>query len=148
MLTVEMKRIIQGLKLGFVATVNPDCTPHISPAETFVVLNDSTLAFGEIRSPNTVRNIASHPQVAVNFFDVLARKAVRVRGTADYHRQNSDTFTRWYPQFEAWGPVARVIRGIVLIELTTAELVFSPAYDLGQSETELKVHWRNHLLSM
>jgi hypothetical protein len=56
-LTADMKRIIQEQRLGFVATIDPDGAPALSPKGTFVVLGDDTIAFGEIRSPGTLRNL-------------------------------------------------------------------------------------------
>jgi hypothetical protein len=51
MLTPDMRRVIEEQRLGFVATAAPDGTPNVSPKGTFVVLDDRTIAFGEIRSP-------------------------------------------------------------------------------------------------
>ena len=50
MLTPDMKRIIGEQRLGFVATAALDGTPNVSPKGTFTVLDDRTIAFGEIRS--------------------------------------------------------------------------------------------------
>ena len=79
MLTEEMKSIIQTYPVGFVASVNADGTPNLSPKGTFVVLNDTQLAFGHIRSPGTIGNIAERPMIEVNFLDVLSRKAAALK---------------------------------------------------------------------
>ena len=39
MLSADMKRVIREQRLGFLATVNPDGTPNVSPKATFVVLD-------------------------------------------------------------------------------------------------------------
>ena len=67
MLTAEMKRVVREQRLGFVATVNADGTPNVSPKATFIVLDDATIGFGDIRSPGTPRNSKSNPAVEVNF---------------------------------------------------------------------------------
>jgi hypothetical protein len=51
MLTLDMKRLIEEQRLGFVATAAPDGTPNVSPKGTFVALDDRNIAFGKIRSP-------------------------------------------------------------------------------------------------
>jgi predicted pyridoxine 5'-phosphate oxidase superfamily flavin-nucleotide-binding protein len=61
MLTADMQRIIEEQRLGFVATAAPDGTPNVSPKGTFIVLDDETIAFGEIRSPGTLRNLRANP---------------------------------------------------------------------------------------
>src|SRR6476661_4884177 len=89
MLTPDMKRIIQEQRLGFVATADPDGTPNVSPKGTFIVLDDKTIAFGEIRSPGTIRNLCANQRIEVNFVDPFVRKGYRFAGTATVvERQN------------------------------------------------------------
>ena len=82
MLTADMKRIIEEQRLGFVATAGADREPNLSPKGTFVVLDDQTIGFGEIRSPGTIRNLRVNPRVEVNFVDPFVRKGYRFAGTA------------------------------------------------------------------
>ena len=82
MLTPDMKRVIEEQRLGFVATAAPDGTPNVSPKGPFAVLGDRTIAFGEIRSPGTIRNLRANPRIEVNFVDVFVRKGYRFAGTA------------------------------------------------------------------
>ena len=56
-LTAPMKRLIANYNAGSVATTNEDGTPAVSPKATFVVIDDGCIAFGNIRSPDTVANI-------------------------------------------------------------------------------------------
>ena len=49
-LTADMKRVVREQRLGFVATVNADGTPNVSPKATFIVLDDATIGFGDILS--------------------------------------------------------------------------------------------------
>ena len=92
MLTEEMKSIIRTYPVGFVASVNADGTPNLSPKGTFVVLNNTQLAFGHIRSPGTIGNIAERPVIEVNFLNVLSRKAVRLRGRAKMFSKGAPEF--------------------------------------------------------
>jgi uncharacterized protein len=82
MLTPDMKRIITEPLLGFVATCDPDGTANVSPKGIFVVLDDKTIAFGEIRSPGTIRNLRANPRIEVNFVDPFVRKGYRFAGRA------------------------------------------------------------------
>ena len=52
------------------------------PKGTFAVIDDRTLAFADIRSPQTVRNLKTDPRVEVNFVDPFVRKGYRFAGTA------------------------------------------------------------------
>jgi predicted pyridoxine 5'-phosphate oxidase superfamily flavin-nucleotide-binding protein len=137
-LTPRMIEIIETWRLGFVATVTVGGHPNISPNGTFVVLDDRTIAFGEIRAPHTVTNLVTQPEVAVSFINPLNRKGVRVHGQAALIRRGTDDFEALIPMFaEEWGALADKIYLIVKIPVLEAELLTSPAYDMGASEAEL-----------
>lgn len=143
-LTADMRRIVDEQKLGFVATVNADGTPNLSPKATFVVLDDEHLAFGDLRSPNTVRNLADRAGIEVNFVDPFVRKGFRARGQAVYHGADTPEFRDLVASFAAWGPLTESLRGIVKIHIERAAMVTSPAYDRGADEADLKAQWIAH----
>jgi len=74
------KQLIKNFPLGFVATVTEDGLPSLSPKGTFFVLDDETIAFAEIRSPNTMANLKHQSKTEVNFIDIWLRKGIRVFG--------------------------------------------------------------------
>ena len=138
MLTEEMQTLIRRFSAGAVATVNADGTPSVSPKGTFVILDDRTLAFGHIRSPGTVANLRRNPAIEVCFTDVVTRRAVRVTGTARIVRRE-DADAALDDAFDAaWGPYRPHMGAYVRIAVTAAEMIFSPAYDLGMTEAELR----------
>lgn len=148
MLTEQMKAIIDDNRLGFVATVDADGTPNLSPKGTCVVLDDEHILFGEIRSPNTLRNLQARPAMEINFADVLSRKAVRVKGNARFLPRGSDEFSAVLGHFDQWGDLVERINGVVELRIERAVLIVSPAYDLGATEDELRASWRKHYLSV
>ena len=138
MLTEEMQTLIRRFSAGAVATVNADGTPAVSPKGTFVILDDRTLAFGHIRSPGTVANLRRNPAVEVCFTDVVARRAVRVTGRAAIVRPE-DADAALDAAFDAaWGPYRPRMGAYVKIAVSAAEMILSPAYDLGFTEDELR----------
>ena len=138
-LTTPMKRLIANYSAGAVGTINEDGTPAVSPKATFVVVDDACIAFGNIRSPGTVANIRSRPDVEVNFIDVLTRRAVRVKGRAEIVEKESEAGRRLLPVFqEHWAPYLPHMQCFVSISIAHAELVLSPAYDLGHTADELR----------
>ena len=138
MLTKEMKQLISDHRAGMVATINDNGTPSVSPKATFVILDDQTLAFGNIRSPNTLANLRKRPSVEVCFIDVLTRKAVRVTGTASIvgkEEPDSGLTSAFGPD---WSQYVARMSAFVVIAVSAAELIFSPAYDLNFTEDELR----------
>ena len=55
LVTEDMKRVIESTRLAFVATVNADGTPNLSPKSSLAVLGEDRIGFADIASPNTVR---------------------------------------------------------------------------------------------
>ena len=141
MLTDDMKRIIAEQRLGFVATIAPDGTPAVSPKATFVVLDDTTIAFADIRSPGTLRNLAANPHVEVNFVDPFMRRGYRFKGTVRVVTRGASEFQSLLAQFTIYGDLAARMRAIVCITVTRALPVTSPAYDDGAIEAELRAQW-------
>ena len=147
-LTDQMQAIIENNTLGFVATVDEDGTPNLSPKGTCIVLDAKTIGFGEIRSPNTLKNLQARPAMEINFTDFFSRKAVRVKGAAEFVPRASAEFEQLVASFSRWGDLVERINGIVRLHIERTRLVVSPAYDLGASEEELRDNWRKHFFEL
>lgn len=137
-LTKPMQKIITDYNAGAVATVNDDGSPAVSPKATFVIVGADCIAFGDIRSPGTVANIKQRAEVEVNFIDVLARQAVRIAGRASIVEKDSEAGQKLMPLFQQnWAPYLDAMQAFVSISITRAELILSPAYDVGHDKAEL-----------
>ena len=129
---------IEMWPLGFVATVSVGGRPNVSPKGTFVVLDDETIAFGEIRSPQTITNLTTNPEVEVNFVDQFTRKGVRIRGRAQMVRRGTAEFAALLPQWEAlWGDLADRVNVIVKLPVEVCKPLTTPPYDDGATEAEM-----------
>ena len=62
MLTADQTKLIEEYPLGMVATVRADGGPAVSPKGTFVVLDETRIAFAHIRSPATLVNLRRDPR--------------------------------------------------------------------------------------
>jgi uncharacterized protein len=139
MLTPDMQRIIAEQRLGFVATAASDGTPNVSPKGTFMVVDNKTIAFGEIRSPGTIRNLRVNPRVEVNFVDPFVRKGYRFAGTATIVEPGHPDFDALVGRLQS--SLAPRMRAIVTIAVTKALPLTSPAYDDGTTETQIRRSW-------
>ena len=141
MLTKQMVQLIKTYTIGCVATVRPDGAPAVSPKATFLVLDDHTIAFANIRSPGTVENLRWRSEVEVNFLDVFARIGCRVRGAGSYipgDETKSDLRALFKDQ---WPDLYELIQGVVIIKVTEAEILSSPSYDVGAVADQLTEQW-------
>jgi len=139
MLTADMKRLVGEQPLGFVATVSPDGTPNVSPKGTFAVIDDRTIAFADIRSPQTVRNLRAEPRVEVNFVDPFVRKGYLFSGTARLVQRGDEDFDALLDRIRS--SFAPRVRTVVVIAVDKAAPLTSPAYDDGRTEAELRKSW-------
>jgi predicted pyridoxine 5'-phosphate oxidase superfamily flavin-nucleotide-binding protein len=147
-LTQDMKRIVGEQRLGFVATVSPDGSPNLSPKGTMLVLDDDHIMFGEIRSPQTVKNLAANPVMEINFVDPFARKGYRFKGRARMVTRGGAEFPALFARFAHFGVLAEKINGVVVLAVEQARALITPAYDVGATEAELRAQWRAHFDSI
>jgi len=141
-LSDDMKRIVREQRLGYIATVCPDGTPNLSPKGTTAVWDDDHLVFADIRSPQSVHNIEHNPSIEINVIDPLVRKGYRFKGKGSVHRSD-ELFRRGCQMYRDMG-LALEIRAVVLIHVVRALPLFSPAYDRGQTEEQVKDRWRRY----
>lgn len=137
-LPVSSRKLIELFPLGFVASVTEAGEPHLSPKGTFLILDDETIAFAEIRSPGTMANLAHQAKVEVNFIDIWARKGVRIFGHTHVVSRGSEEFDGLIPVWEAPFPsLAPRINAIVKISCDRIKPVTTPPYDDGATEEEM-----------
>ena len=146
-LTDEMKQLVERQRLGFVATVCPDGTPNLSPKGTVCVLDDDHLIFADIRSPGTVHNLRTNPNLEINVVDHFVRKGYRFKGTAQVLDAGND-FTQYVNFFSNRGMVDAPsrIRAIVIVQVDEARPLISPGYDTIADEGSMRAYWTRYYL--
>jgi uncharacterized protein len=144
-LTDDMKRVVDEQRLGFVATVCPDGTPNLSPKGTTRVLDDDHLVFGDLRSPQTIRNLQANPSVEINIVDPVVRKGYRFKGSATVLREG-EVFDKVKTMFSE--EAASRTRAVVVIEVSKAEPLISPVYDWGMTEDEVRAQYKQRLVEL
>jgi len=141
-LSLDMQRVVREQRLGFVASVTRDGMPNVSPKGTTTVWDDQHLMFADVTSPGTVRNLETNPNVEINVVDPIVRKGYRFKGTAIVYTAG-DMFERGLRLLHDNGSTipAERVRSIVVIEVTDAAPLVSPAYDTGASESTIADLW-------
>jgi len=140
-LTQEMKDAIPAIRLCFVATASLDGTPNVSPKGSLTVWDDDHLAFADIRSPHTIRNLRQNPKLEINTVDQMKRRGFRFRGTGEI-LESGQIFDHVAKEIrDREGDVP--IHAIVKVHVTAASELLSPAYWLnkGLETDELRKVW-------
>ena len=146
MITPEIKNFLNIQKLGYVATVSSDGLPNISPKGTIIAWSSEILAFADIRSPDTVKNLQNDPNVEINVIDPLLRKGYLFKGIARLINSGLqyDEILQYYRDNGITSP----INAIILVDISEISDVISPLYDMGISEGEIKSKWKNHFANL
>ncbi len=141
-ITEEIKNFLNLQKLGYVATVSSDGMPNVSPKGTIIGWSKNQLAFANIRSPDTMKNLIINPNIEINVIDPLLRKGFLFKGIAKIIQDASlyDEILKYYRENGIKSP----IDSIVLVDITEISQVTSPLYDMGTSEQEIKSKWKKH----
>ena len=141
-ITSEIKTFLNTHKLGYVATVSSDGKPNLSPKGTIIPWSENFLAFADIRSPDTVKNLQSNSFVEINVIDPLSRKGYLFRGTGKIIKDTpmyNDILTHYRDN-----GIQSSINSIVIVSVSSISTVTSPLYDLGRSEDEIKLKWKTY----
>ena len=141
-ITEEIKNFVNFQKLGYVATVSIDNTPNLSPKGTIMVLDESHIAFANIQSPKTVKNLQYNSSIEINVVDPFSRRGYRFKGIAGVI-SSGDKFDKIILHYKMSG-VKSSIKSVILIKIEKLSEVFSPLYDLGHTEEELKTKWKKY----
>ncbi len=147
MITPEIKDFLNLQKLGYVATVSPDGKPNISPKGTITGWAFNALAFADIRSPDTLRNLKSNPYVEINVIDPILRRGYLFQGKARVVRDDETLYRKILDHYRSNG-VKSPINSIVLVDVSNVSAVTSPLYDLGITEDEIKSKWKKHFANL
>ena len=142
----SVKIFLNNQKLGYVATVSENGAPNLSPKGTIIAWDENTLAFADIRSPNTMKNLETNPNLEINVVDPLLRKGFRFKGQGTIIK-NGQLYEAILNHYRGNG-IKSPIGAIVLVKLSDILEVTSPLYDLGVSETEMKDKWKKYFLDL
>jgi len=138
----EIKNFVNSQKLGYVATVSNDGAPNLSPKGTIVVMNESTLVFADIRSPQTIQNLQNNPSVEINVVDPFQRLGYRFKGECKIINEGPE-FDKILDYYVNVG-IKSKINSVVIVDVESMSEVTSPSYDLGVTKDELISKWKKY----
>lgn len=149
MLSDALQDFVNEWRLGHLATIGVQ-GPNVSPKGTFQALDANRIAFAEIRSPNSMANLAEDARVEVNMVDVFSRKGARFRGNAVFHAMASPEAEALRPRWvDLFGEeLMQRSSGFVVIDVTTAKPLTTPAYDVGATEQALRKDYLERFTAM
>ena len=134
LLSPDVQAFAQRSVLCWLATVDDNGQPNVSPKEIFAVVDPMHLVVANIASPTTVRNVRVQPRVCVSFVEVFVQKGFKVFGVARYVLPGDAAFARWAAPLLAKAGPRFPIHGVVVIRAEAVEPIVAPSYRLYPGE--------------
>lgn len=150
-LTDDMKRVVEEQRLAFVATVDADGTPNLSPKGTIAVLDDDHLMFADLASPRTIENLRRNATIELNVVDPVTRTGYRFKGRGVVYGEGKrfeQFLTTYATGRHAVARPRERLRHVVVIELDRCLPLISPGYDSGATEAEISERWEAYFMRL
>lgn len=122
--------------LCWLATVDPEGTPNVTPKEIFSCYGDDRLVVADIASANTVRNIRTHSAVCASFVDVFRQRGFKIVGTATIVSPENADFPIIGIELLRKAGTAFPIRHIISIKIARISRIWAPSYMLFPDRAE------------
>jgi len=123
----DMDAIIKQAILSFVATVNEDGTPNLSPKASLTVRN-GVLYFADIASPRTIVNLRRNPAIEINVVDIFQRRGYRFTGSALILSPGDHDYLMIANWVRATNGDEYPVDHVVKINITSISPLLSPAH--------------------
>lgn len=133
--TPEVRDAAERSVLCWLATVDADGQPNVTPKEVFAVADDDHLVIANIASPGSAANVAANPRVCVSFVDVFRQKGFKVVGLATDVAASDPAFGRLVAPLRAMAGDRYPIRSVIRVRATAVESIVAPSYWLFPTET-------------
>jgi len=136
LLNQKVKDCVEATKLCYVATINDDDSPNLSPKGSLKILDDNHLIFADIASPGTVENLRKRPAIEVSVVDVFKRLGYGIKGTAEIMDKGTKAYDFIAKAFQDLHGSGFPIRHVIKIKVGKVRQFVSPAYAYGKNVDE------------
>ena len=134
-LSAAVHAAAQRSVLCWLATVDAQGQPNVSPKEVWAIADDQHVVVANIASPVTARNIAQQPKVCLSFVDVLVQKGFKLQGTARTVLPDDPDYSKWAAPLLLMTGDRFVVRSVLLMAVQTVQPIVAPSYWLYPETT-------------
>lgn len=135
LLTQTVRDAARRSVLCWLATVDTQGQPNVSPKEVWAIADDRHVVVANIASPVTARNIAQQGKVCLSFVDVFLQKGYKLVGTAQVVQADDPGFSRWASPLLARVGQRFAIQGVLVMAVQSVAPIVAPSYRFYPDET-------------
>lgn len=121
--------------LCWLATVNAEGQPNVSPKEVWAIADDRHVVVAHIASPVSARNISQHSPVCLSFVDVFVQKGFKLVGMAHEVGPNEPDFPVWAAPLLAMVGQRFIIQSVLVVQVKSVSTIVAPSYRFYPNET-------------
>lgn len=134
-LTDAVREAAHRSVLCWLATVDAEGHPNVSPKEVWAIADDQHVVVAHIASPVSARNIAQHPQVCLSFVDVFVQKGFKLLGRAREVLADDPEFATWAKPLLAMVGQRFTIQSVLVIQVQSVAAIVAPSYRFYPDDT-------------
>jgi predicted pyridoxine 5'-phosphate oxidase superfamily flavin-nucleotide-binding protein len=135
LLTEPIRDTARRSVLCWLATVDAQGQPNVSPKEVWVIADDCHVVVAHIASPISARNIAQQPQVCVSFVDVFVQKGFKLLGAAREVHAADPEFATWAKPLLAMVGQRFTIHSVLVVHVKSVAAIVAPSYRFYPDDT-------------
>jgi predicted pyridoxine 5'-phosphate oxidase superfamily flavin-nucleotide-binding protein len=135
MMDDAIREIARRSVLCWLATVDAEGQPNVSPKEVWAIADDQHVVVAHIASPISARNIAQHPQVCLSFVDVFVQKGFKLVGAAREVRATDAEFSTWAKPLLAMVGQRFTIQSVLVVHVKSVIAIVAPSYRFYPDDT-------------
>jgi len=136
MMNSEVQQSIKESVLCWLATVDSDGIPNVSPKEMFVSDGDNHILIANIASPSSIENIKANEKVCVSFINIFKQKGFKLKGTARVIDSSEEAYYSKLKLLQQLGGEGFPIKNIIIVSVSSVEPIIAPSYWLFPETTE------------
>jgi predicted pyridoxine 5'-phosphate oxidase superfamily flavin-nucleotide-binding protein len=135
LLTEPIRETARRSVLCWLATVDAEGQPNVSPKEVWTIADEQHVVVAHIASPISARNIAQHPLVCLSFVDVFVQKGFKLLGRAREVLADDPEFATWAKPLLAMVGQRFTIQSVLVIQVQSVAAIVAPSYRFYPHET-------------
>jgi len=135
-LNAAVRRDIENAVLCWLASVDADGMPNVTPKEIFAAHGEDMIVIADIASTNSVRNIRAHPKVCVSFVDIFRQRGFKIAGTARVIAPDQPDFAGLAGEVLAKAGPDFPVRNLIAVRVDKISRIWAPSYALFPDRSE------------
>jgi predicted pyridoxine 5'-phosphate oxidase superfamily flavin-nucleotide-binding protein len=135
-LTDAVRADIDNAVLCWLATVDAEGVPNVTPKEIFAAHGEAMLVIADIQSAGSVRNIERNPNVCVSFVDVFRQRGFKITGSARIVAPEAADFAALSAELVRLAAPDFQVRNVIAIDIARIQRIRAPSYVFFPERTE------------